>query len=452
MILLEHSTYDEDTVGANLGAPEYSYWFVRKAFRRILERFGVLMPVTNPERDADRIYRSAQAHGIECALLTFNPPQYTPTELACPTIPVFAWEFDTIPNESWNANPREDWRYVFERIDTAITHSSASVQAVRDAMGPDYPVWSIPAPVFQGKARHVASARGWQPPVELVLRGAVGIDATAVDLSLFEATRSVDEGARALRLLRRAASDPSQPPQTLTLSGVVYTTVLNPADGRKNWNDLAAGFVWAFRDTPDATLVLKLTHADMVEGVLIVLQHLAKLKPFKCKILVVHGLLDDEAYDGLIAATSYTVNTANGEGQCLPLMEYMSAGRPAVAPRHTAMIDYVSDDNAFVVASRPRPTFWPHDERHAIRCTRNEVVFVDLVRQFRESYRVAREDPARYAAMSAAAVTALEAFCSDEVVTARLAEVLSRQGLSPKIVPLRSGQPLVAKSAQGATA
>lgn len=425
---------------------------MRKAFRRILEKFGVLLPVANPERDADRIYRSAQAHGIECALLTFNPPQYTPTELACPTIPVFAWEFDTIPNETWNANPREDWRYVFERIDTAITHSSASVQAVRAVMGPTYPVWSIPAPVFQGKARHVAAAKGYQSPTELVLRGALAIDATAVDLSLFEATRPVEEGARALRLLRRAASDPTQPPQTLSLSGVVYTTVLNPNDGRKNWDDMAAGFVWAFRDTPDATLVLKLTHADMIEGVQMVLKHLVKLKPFKCRIVVVHGLLDDEAYDALVAATSYTVNTANGEGQCLPLMEFMSAGRPAVAPRHTAMIDYISTDNAFVIASRSRPAFWPHDERHAVRCTRNEVVFVDVVRQFRESYRVACEDPGRYAAMSAAAVAALQAFCSDEVVTARLAEVLRHQGLSPKIVPLRSAQPPVARPAQEATA
>ncbi|MGC1303599.1 MAG: hypothetical protein WA840_14615 [Caulobacteraceae bacterium] len=442
MILLDHSTYDESTIGANLGAPEYSYWFVRKSFRRILQRFGVVVPVADPERDADPIFTSAQAHGMGCVLLAFNPPQYTPVDLACPVIPVFAWEFDTIPDESWNANPREDWRYVLTRTQAAITHSTSAVKAVRDSMGQDYPIWSIPAPVFHGKAQHLSTARGLQPPTELVLRGALGIDAGAIDLRLFGPQRPVSDGARALRLLRGVISDPSRTPQVLTLDGVVYTAVLNPGDGRKNWVDLVAGFIWAFRATPDATLVLKLTQSDMVENVQIVLGHLSKLGAFSCRVLVVHGLLDDEAYAGLVTATSFAVNTSNGEGQCLPLMEFMSAGRPAISPHHTAMLDYISPANAFTVASHTRPAFWPHDERQATRCLRHQISFADLVRQYRESYRVARDQPERYAQMSAAAVTALEAYCSDEVVITRLAEVLRYRGVSSGVAPSKAPSPL----------
>jgi hypothetical protein len=174
----------------------------------------------------------------------------------------------------------------------------------------------------------------------------------------------------------------------------------------------------------------------MVESVQLVLEHLSKLGAFSCRVLVVHGLLDDEAYARLVTATSFAVNTSNGEGQCLPLMEFMSAGRPALSPLHTAMLDYISPANAFPIASHTRPAAWPHDERQAIRCLRHQISFADLVRRYRESYDVARAQPERYARMSAAAVAALEAYCSDEVVTTRLAEVLRYRGVSSDAMPL----------------
>jgi glycosyltransferase involved in cell wall biosynthesis len=261
------------------------------------------------------------------------------------------------------------------------------------------------------------------------LGSALAVDAADIDLSLFSAPR-LGEGHRALRLLRRAASDPARPQQFLHLQGVVYTTIFNPADGRKNWIDMLAGFVWAFRGTPDATLVLKLTHSDMLEGMQQVLEHLVKLGPFRCRVVLIHGMLSDAAYGALIEATSFTVNTSDGEGQCLPLMEFMSAGRPAVAPRHTAMIDYIDDDNAFVVSSRVRQSFWPHDERQAIRCLRHQISFADLVRAFQRSYAVGARDPQLYARMSAAAVEALRKYCSEEVVVARLIEVFAHIGIA----------------------
>src|SRR5207253_2984059 len=51
---------------------------------------------------------------------------------------------------------------------------------------------------------------------------------------------------------------PFRPVDALELTGVVYATVLNPFDGRKNWEDLLSGFLWALRDRADATLVIKL--------------------------------------------------------------------------------------------------------------------------------------------------------------------------------------------------
>ena len=111
-------------------------------------------------------------------------------------------------------------------------------------------------------------------------------------------------------------------------------------------------------------------------------------------------------------------------------MEFMSAGRPAIAPRHTAMLDYVTEENAFVPHSRTRQSVWPHDPRRAIRCLRQQISFSGLVECFRRSYAVARYDAPLYAQMSAAATAALKAYCSDDVATTRMAEVFRWLGLT----------------------
>ncbi len=428
MIVLVHSTYDQNSIAGNLGAPEYSYWFVRKAFTPLLSELGQIVSVSDDD-DIDAIWRSAQARGEACVMFAFNPPQYMPLNLSCPVIPVFAWEFDRIPDESWNANPAEDWRIPLAGLKLAITHCQSAVDAVRRTMGEDYPIWSVPAPVFSRNVHHCSTAKPWQDATEIVLSGCVAISVNAIDLALFRPERT-QEAARALNLLRRSLAETDRRSQTLTLRGVIYTAVLNPADGRKNWLDMTAGFVWAFRHDPDAVLVIKLTHADLHESVHPILEHLSKLGDFACRIVLIQGMMSDGAYGALLDATSYALNTSDGEGQCLPLMEYMSAGRPAIAPRHSAMADYISRDNAFVIASHQRPSFWPHDERQATRCLRHEISFADYVHQLRESYRVAHHDRGRYAAMSAAASASLSEFCSDEVTRSRLLTVLEHAGIA----------------------
>ena len=432
MIILEHSTYGEKTIANSLGLPEYSYWFVRKAFIPLLERFGAVVPLASPAEDADRIFRSAEAHDQSCVFLSFSAPHQTPTGLACPTVPVFAWEYDTIPNETWSNEPQNDWREVLRRTPAAITHSRFSVHAVRRALGPDYPVWSIPAPVADRQSGLETTAAGWRERIELDVATALVFDSRAIDLSPFAQGADV-HGERTMRMLQTAVRDAGRQSRRIELEGVVYTTVLNPVDGRKNWTDMAAAFVYAFRDKPRATLLLKTTHRDLHRAVTPILELLARLGRFRCRVLVVHGMLDAAEYGRLIEASSYAVNTSHGEGQCLPLMEFMAAGRPAVTPRHTAMLDYVSPDNAFVVADHHRPASWPHDIRHVNRCLRHQIEFADLVRRYRESFTVALDQPQRYAEMSKASVAALRAFCGDEVVAGRLGEVFAHLGKAERL-------------------
>lgn len=148
MIFLIHSETETATIGTNLGASEYSYYFVLKEFRPILEEFGLVVPIHDPAHEVDRIWHNAASQGEACVFLSFAPPHKTYLPAHCPIIPIFAWEFDTLPIEVWDDEPRHDWRLVLGQAGRAITHSAFSVAVVRAAMGSEFPVVSIPAPVW----------------------------------------------------------------------------------------------------------------------------------------------------------------------------------------------------------------------------------------------------------------------------------------------------------------
>lgn len=143
-----YSETADHNLARKLGSPEYSYFFVREAFRALLEPQSTTFVVTNPEKEVDAIFDRCAANGEECIFLSFAPPHRSFVSLRCPTIPIFAWEFDTIPSEEWSSDSRNDWRKVLTRFGGAITHSLYAAKAIHDALGPDFPVELIPAPIW----------------------------------------------------------------------------------------------------------------------------------------------------------------------------------------------------------------------------------------------------------------------------------------------------------------
>lgn len=146
-LILIGSKITQDTIQQSLGKPEYSYYFLMREFVPALQRLGDVVEVKSLE-EVDALFDQHSAQGREVVFLSFSPPQQVPLGLRCPTIPVFAWEFDNIPCEPWGDEPRNDWRYVFARTGAAITLSQEAAAAVRAAMGADYPVGVVPAPVW----------------------------------------------------------------------------------------------------------------------------------------------------------------------------------------------------------------------------------------------------------------------------------------------------------------
>ena len=482
MRILLYCNTTQESINSRLGTPDYSYWYVLEAFRSVLGDLGEVETISDPAL-ADPIWRQCRSQGESCVLLSFAPPHKTPLGLECPTIPVFAWEYPNLPHDrdepSWHDDRRNDWAHVFSQVAGAIPLSNHTRNAVVSALGDGYPAAAIPTPSWNRytELRERMRERAVLPAHrELRLRQARVVDSALLGLNpdgmidpnhddgtpfapdddqilppkpVVAEDRWYDVPRRSLSSEETAASQthatnalpdetapvPSgwalPPPLNIRmpLNGVVYTSVLTPSDGRKNWEDMLTAFAWAFRDVEDAVLVLKLGGVNLEKRHHEMVALLSKLAPFKCRIVAIHGYIDAGNYEDLVAASDFYVNASRCEGLCMPLLEYLCAGVPAIAPDHTAMADYIDDEVAFVVGSSDgEPTVWPHGDYTFNRTTRHRIDWHSLMLALRGSYVMAKARPDQYTAMSARAVAKMRDYCSDEVVGKRLSGFLARIG------------------------
>ncbi len=564
MLFYCYSEFGDATIESRLGDADYSYYFVLKAYLPLLKQLGDTRVTDSLDENFVAACQKEVNSGNECILLAFAPPHKIPFDIPCPVVPVFAWEYSSIPNRKFISDPKDSWSYSLERFGQALTHSSYAKQVVLQDMPADFPIEAVPAPIWDTCA-DLRTAAAKRVPVK---QTSISLSTTVIDNRDFniasesiapasqvarplgsikaEACNDIDiefgknnpdvwmvgfykpegwgawsktsspwimlpsvisgrvrlviklnaHGNNIRRDIRMQIGDQcvviqpqaemesyafeleiSQPSNFITfsgldisakrtivdprtigiglanisienlsrneetaaaqpevnvvehiveLSGVVYTSILNPRDGRKNWEDILTAFCLAFRDRDDVTLILKMTYKDMSGYLDDIFALFCQLHPFKCRIVVIHGYIDSQEYRSLISATSYIVNASRSEGQCLPLMEYMSCGIPAIAPDNTAMADYINSDNAFVVDSSPEPHYWPHDPQQIFTTLWYRPSWESLYNAYRDSYEVAVSDPDRYKRMSRCAWESQYEFCSEDRLKPRLESLLKR--------------------------
>ncbi len=515
MKILVYSNHSAATVRAVFGAPQYSYHFVLKGFLPALELLGEVVHVLDPETEVDAIYDACLDEKQDCVFLCFVPPHLVPVTLRCPTIPIFAWEFTTIPQRMWNDDPRSDWRTVFRHCGRAIALSRHTARLVKEAMGADYPVFAIPtasydhfAPLFHLKARarspREVKFRGtmfdsdleaqlhefplW-PPVPAVspppppppsppapppvldlppprrgarlrlsltlahglawyrdvvrdlLPGRLKIAISAAGGAGHRFHKSALRPARPIPVIAdpplakpAAAPEPEpEPEDAVQLSDIVFVTVISPMDGRKNWHDLLTAFLWAFRNEKRATLVLKMPYGARAALHASFYDVLARFAPFDCRVMLIYGYLDDTEYAALVSAADIYFNASSGEGLCIPLVEFLSAGVPAIAPDYTGMADYITPQMAFVLRASLEHNVWPFDPLEMFGTMRYRLDWSSLEEAFREAFEVALLKGGAYARMAQAAHEAMREYCPVERVKTLLAIALD----TPATLPAR---------------
>ena len=151
---------------------------------------------------------------------------------------------------------------------------------------------------------------------------------------------------------------------------------------------------------------------------------LKRLAPMKCRVIAIDAMLEDDSYLALMQGSHYALNASHGEGQCLPLMEFMALGKPAVAPHHTGMLDYLEDDNGFPFRSSSEPASWPQDPTNRVRTARQRVDMEALVNAISESYHTARLDWPRYQSLSLKAAEKIRAWAGAGAIEVKLRQLL----------------------------
>ena len=237
---------------------------------------------------------------------------------------------------------------------------------------------------------------------------------------------------KALRVLGRDPildPDPLLPSTALTLGGLIYSSIFNLGDKRKNHQDLLTAYLLAFADREDVTLVIKLATNPVREhheiSILRLMYDSLGIK-HKCRIVVITDFLTDEQMHELMRVTTFYVNTSKAEGACLPLQQSLAGGRPSIAPDHTSMADFMDSEVGFVLGTHPEPTYWPHDPEMKMETTWNRLVWSDLRDALLDSASLIETRPEDYQTMAKTARTRMLDYASRDVTTEALRAALAR--------------------------
>jgi glycosyltransferase involved in cell wall biosynthesis len=422
--LFTTSSLHHGEVAERCGEDGYSYYFVQRAFLPLLERWAAVNEVSRSPVGLDEAVAAARRAGQTPIHLSFLPLEHVQLADRARNIAFPFWEYPDVPNQDVAGLPRNNWARTANRLDLILTACEFTRDAFRRA-GVRTPLEVAAVPI----ANSYFDLAAWQPEQQVDLDCRCYLLPQAVDTSrLRVAARRIAARLGAAAALERFPI-PFAASNRLEMAGVVYSTILNPFDERKNWRGILAAFVAALADRPDAMLVIKLvvSRSMQKEALHNVLHFYQRLRArHKCRVAVVADYLSDQQMVELACGSTYYVNASHAEGACLPLQDFLAAGRPGIAPRHTAMAEYIDDQVAFVVPSHSQPTHWPFDPQKRPTTSWQQIQPADLTTQIRGSFQVARHDLPRYRVMAQGGRDRIYDLAHIENVWRRLSPALDR--------------------------
>jgi hypothetical protein len=452
-----------------LGVPGQGIQFLKRAIWPVLNAIGEPVGV-GLDADLRAICQNYREAGRPVVLCHFGLPLSQAVEPGCPCFYVFPWAFADLPPEA------ATWRAPLARSEGVITFSQQAADAIRTLMGNDFPVlvsaaqpWERFAALAPDEGLSISLAprtldfRGQlldSPSIGLCVDGLARVEPPSSSPLPQEAPVAAAQplawrrrlaisrtllrdwwNEAVVELLRprpTAAAMPAPPRQVpdgclpaieqkVRLHGVIFTCVLSAEDPSRNWTEMLTAFCWTFRDQPDATLVFKLTHSNLSSGRIAMLTNLSRLSPFQCRVVVINAHLEDTEYARLVAASHYLVHPAQSEGSALTVQEFMSAGRPVLAPRHSALCEWIGDDHPFLIRSAEQPAYWVQDADKRLHLRDHRLDWTSMCEVFARAFAVAMENAQRYRQLSRAAREAARERCD----RTRLADNW-RQFLAPR--------------------
>lgn len=132
---------------------------------------------------------------------------------------------------------------------------------------------------------------------------------------------------------------------------------------RKNFRDLIIAFHLAFQNTDNVSLVIKTSKPGMSprESQEFIRKEFEQIKKslnirnqYKKEIIITDRLSDEDLV-GLHNSCDCFVMPSYGESFCRPAAEALILGKTPIVTDNTGMIDFINNDNGFVVSSKKQP-------------------------------------------------------------------------------------------------
>lgn len=393
---------DKEAAAAGLGAADYSYSFAMRGFMQAFDEMEVDYTVIDkPEYISDIRARSGAEINIH---LGFYPPERMRMLKGAYNINCFAWEFDRLraQSEAYSHHAFSDQAQMLSIADALWVPSTHGTDAVRASVSK--PVDRVPAPVLSNLARRPRPQRPDLRDLERIGRDLADISWEPLSI-LPRMQPMLDNMAR--------SKATSLPAILSTLDGgerpEVFLSVFNVHDYRKQIEPMLTGFMRFLEKYPNALLLLKMTtphRAKRLANRILMEEQVSdagRLIPpmVSARIWLTDSVLTRAELNRLYDAATYYVCTSHAEGQNLPLIEAMGRGVVPVTVDHTAMSDYISDNNAVVIPSEARPLDIRLSARYRMFGTDTHYVAANDVRNALE--RAVSLDGGDYAHRSSAA-------------------------------------------------
>jgi len=404
-----------------LGVAHYSYGSVCQKFLDVFEHAKLpAQELTMPEIYASPKHVFPSRPSGTPLHITFKPYEEIRLLRGAANVAHVAWEFDKLPrlddlphNHPRRANVLNDYVHVLRMVDE-VWVGCAYTKRIFEAHGLNN-VHVMPAPIA-----NCGTGRTLPRPPNLAFQRIGSLRLTQANVGMY-----VERG------------DPSMLDTGTLLhaeecsvnGGLVFLSILNPGDPRKNAAALILGFQeFLHRSKRNDILIIKLV-LDGTKGSLrrALSDQLPKYfddtgVPFSfvdCpNILLVRDHLPAEELAMLYRAADFYVCTSGAEGQGLPVQEAMAAGLVPISTRETAMEDYIDEKNSVVMQAETAPIPYQVSTAYGLwGVTWRQVGAHEVARALAASVALS---PDAYAARSEAAVERIRTLYGYEPTTARV--------------------------------
>ena len=330
------------------GQPHYSYDIARRKFTAALRRLQLeLHDVPRPEIYAAPVSRTFLDE-TSCHLI-FKPPENIRLIKGIRNIAWVTWDFEKLTGrgKSVPQHPFQDMRRMLTVPDEIWTPCEFTRQVFRSEGVPN--VHRIPAPMAVAKIP--APVRFPDIPPDLDKIPWINL---RVGFGRYEdINRSFPSRPHRLSDIMLAFYGGRQP--------LVISSILRPHEPRKNLTALIGGFLEFHSEHPASLLLLKLVVTNASDRLDNVLTGLLRscISDYELidsnAVWLATDYLAEPVLADLYRFSSAYLCSSMAEGQNPPLQEAMACGVVPITPRHTAMRDYICEDNAIIVSSQQHP-------------------------------------------------------------------------------------------------